>query len=213
MLNPTPAGLAALMITKDQEMPNRVLAMMGASHAGPSAMFNVVSLKRQVDRIEELETQVKTLSAPKPPPAPPPATNPDGTPAQPTLGSSPQTPVTSPQTPPPPAPVPLQSQSDIDRQLGALVAQNMQLQNGLEQLRLNIRDNGGNAYEVARRRLVVTDLPASSKTPNVHDGYNAAHKAQVGKLLDELKTLFVQEFSLNYPPPAAPVPPPTPPTP
>ena len=52
MLNPTPAGLAALMITKDQEMPNRVLAMMGASHAGPSAMFNVVSLKRQVDRIE-----------------------------------------------------------------------------------------------------------------------------------------------------------------
>ena len=70
-----------------------------------------------------------------------------------------------------------------------------------------------NAYEVARRRLVVTDLPASSKTPNVHDGYNAAHKAQVGKLLDELKTLFVQEFSLNYPPPAAPVPPPTPPTP
>ena len=71
MLNPTPAGLAALMITKDQDMPNRVLAMLGASHTGPTAMVNVLSLKRQVDRIEELETQVKVLSGPKPAPATP----------------------------------------------------------------------------------------------------------------------------------------------
>ena len=64
MLNPTPAGLAALMITKNQEMPDRVLAMLGASTTGPAAMMNVLSLKRQVDRIEELETQVKVLKAP-----------------------------------------------------------------------------------------------------------------------------------------------------
>ena len=83
MFNVTPAGLAALVITKNQDMPNRILAMAGASHAGPTAMFNVLSLKRQTDLIDELETKVQTLSAPKPaPPAPTPAPPPSPSPAE-----------------------------------------------------------------------------------------------------------------------------------
>ena len=73
MFNVTPAGLAALVITKNQDMPNRILAMAGASHTGPTAMFNVLSLKRQTDLIDELETKVQALSGPKlPTPTPTP---------------------------------------------------------------------------------------------------------------------------------------------
>lgn len=212
MFNVTPAGLAALVITKDQEMSNRFLAMAGASHTGPTAMLNVLSLKRQTDLIDELQTKVKVLSAPK---AAPPPEGPQlgiGTPAAATPSASPQTPVTVQQTPPPPAPVPVPLQSDVDRQIGAIVAQMMALQHALTELRQNIRDNGGNAYEVARRRLVVADLPAVSKTASVNDSNNTAYRAAIGKLLDDLKALFIQEFSLDYPPApgSAPAPGPTP---
>ena len=84
MFNVTPAGLAALVITKNQDMPNRILAMAGASHTGPTAMLNVLSLKRQTDLIDELETKVQALSGPKlptPAPAPTPAPTPTPTPA------------------------------------------------------------------------------------------------------------------------------------
>jgi hypothetical protein len=64
-------------------MPNRILAMAGASHSGPTAMLNVLSLKRQTDRIEELETKVLSLSAPKQPePTPIPAPAPTPSPEQ-----------------------------------------------------------------------------------------------------------------------------------
>lgn len=82
MFNVTPAGLAALVITKNQDMPNRILAMAGASHTGPTAMLNVLSLKRQTDLIEELETKVQALSAPtQPTPTPSPTPVPAPTPS------------------------------------------------------------------------------------------------------------------------------------